>query len=262
MQDISEKNQCLKLDAFLAVEISGSDRYNFLQALFTQDLESIDLGSFGWSCLLDSKSKLIALIGVERQYERTLLYIHSSKTAEVVKTLDMYTIIQDVSIKVLEEDVFVVVDLENKEATLALTPIATLKSNEIFEPLRLACGFPLPKIDYQNNLPLEVGFFHQAISMTKGCYVGQETIARLYARGMNVSQKLVHISCSHKVLAGDSVFGVNSDEVGKVSSAAIFNNQYFGLVWVKRKGFDQVLRINDQDITVLPYPVVHMGLNV
>lgn len=55
---------------------------------------------------------------------------------------------------------------------------------DAFEIARIEAGFPLYGIDItEDNLPQEVNRNEQAISFTKGCYLGQETIARLDALG-------------------------------------------------------------------------------
>ena len=61
---------------------------------------------------------------------------------------------------------------------------ATLGTPPAYEALRLEAGLPAygPDID-ESNLPQEVNRMAQAISFTKGCYVGQETVARIHALG-------------------------------------------------------------------------------
>lgn len=65
-----------------------------------------------------------------------------------------------------------------------------------FERARIGCGWPWfgRDIDRQ-NLPQEVDRDQRAISFTKGCYLGQETVARLDALGQ-VQKKLVRLSGS------------------------------------------------------------------
>jgi folate-binding protein YgfZ len=61
---------------------------------------------------------------------------------------------------------------------------------ETFEVLRIAAGTPVFGKDItENNLPQEIGRDERAISFVKGCYLGQETVARLDAVG-HVNQVL------------------------------------------------------------------------
>jgi folate-binding protein YgfZ len=62
-----------------------------------------------------------------------------------------------------------------------------------FNTLRIEAGTPLFGIDFDDrNFPQEVGRDRQAISFTKGCYLGQETVARIDALG-HVNQQLAGV---------------------------------------------------------------------
>ncbi|MBT4865131.1 MAG: folate-binding protein YgfZ, partial [Planctomycetaceae bacterium] len=108
--------------------------------------------------------------------------------------------------------------LEN--ARSALTAAGILESNpETFDALRIESGFPLYGCDISDeNLAQEVGRTQQAISFTKGCYLGQEPIARLDAMG-HVNRQL----CGLKLASGpvpqrDSVIVADGGEteIGRV----------------------------------------------
>ena len=62
-----------------------------------------------------------------------------------------------------------------------------------FHALRIEAGTPLFGVDFDDrNFPQEVGRNEQAISFTKGCYLGQETVARIDALG-HVNQQLAGV---------------------------------------------------------------------
>ena len=100
---------------------------------------------------------------------------------------------------------------------------ASLVSDEAAEICRLEAGFPRFHVDMdEDTIPLEAGIEDRAISLTKGCYVGQEIIIRVLHRGHGrVARKLVGLvfesaaavpSRGEKVLSGDR-------EIGSVTSA-------------------------------------------
>lgn len=65
--------------------------------------------------------------------------------------------------------------------------------NEEFHALRIAAGFPIYGLDItEDNLAQEVGRTALAVSFTKGCYLGQEPIARIDAMG-HVNRKLCRL---------------------------------------------------------------------
>jgi folate-binding protein YgfZ len=97
---------------------------------------------------------------------------------------------------------------------------ATRCETPAVESARLEAGFPLFGMDITTeNLPQEVARDAQAISFTKGCYLGQETVARIDAIG-HVNRVLVGLkfegtevpACSTAILAGDQ-------QIGHVTSA-------------------------------------------
>lgn len=72
---------------------------------------------------------------------------------------------------------------------------ATTDAPDVWETLRVETGFPCYGIDVtEDNLPQEVGRNDVAISFTKGCYLGQETVARIDAMG-HVNWYLVGVRC-------------------------------------------------------------------
>lgn len=89
------------------------------------------------------------------------------------------------------------------------------------EALRIECGTPYFGVDFDaSNLPQEVNRNDAAISFTKGCYLGQETVARIDALG-HVNKLLVRVrfQADEIPLAGTAVLA-GEEDVGKITSAA------------------------------------------
>jgi folate-binding protein YgfZ len=90
-----------------------------------------------------------------------------------------------------------------------------------FDTLRIEAGTPLYGADMtEENLPQEVGRNAQCISFTKGCYLGQETVARIDSRG-HVNRSLVglRLESDARPEPGTPLLH-EGKEVGHVSSAA------------------------------------------
>jgi folate-binding protein YgfZ len=74
-------------------------------------------------------------------------------------------------------------DYEALQTTLTRAGAATI-GEEAAECLRVESGRPRYGVDLDDSvIPQEAGLNERAVSFTKGCYVGQETVARLYYRG-------------------------------------------------------------------------------
>lgn len=93
-----------------------------------------------------------------------------------------------------------------------------------FEALRIEGGFPLSGVDIgEENLAQEAGRTERTISFRKGCYLGQEPIARLDAMG-HTNREIRGIEFDQGPLpAKDAVLYKSSgdEEVGRVTSVAL-----------------------------------------
>ena len=86
---------------------------------------------------------------------------------------------------------------------------------------RIEAGIPRFLVDMDTStIPLEAGIEDRAISLTKGCYVGQEVIIRVLHRGGGrVAKKLVRLTVEAPDAGpGDLVYAGNR-EVGRITSA-------------------------------------------
>jgi folate-binding protein YgfZ len=94
-------------------------------------------------------------------------------------------------------------------------------AREVLDVLRIEDGRPWFGPDVtEANLLHETGLVREYHSPTKGCYVGQETIARLEARGGNVSRALRGLRLSAPAEAGTPVLS-EGKEVGLVTTAGV-----------------------------------------
>ncbi|MCH9649749.1 MAG: hypothetical protein K0U98_16035 [Deltaproteobacteria bacterium] len=111
---------------------------------------------------------------------------------------------------------------------------------EALNRVRIEAGIPWFGADFgPENLPQETGL-DQAINFTKGCYLGQEIIARLHYRGQ-ISRGLrrLKIEAEAPPAAGTELF-LDGKKVGSVTSAASSSRQggIVGLGIVQRKAFE------------------------
>jgi folate-binding protein YgfZ len=91
------------------------------------------------------------------------------------------------------------------------------------EALRVEAGVPKFHRDMdENTIPLEAGIEARAISMTKGCYVGQEVIIRVLHRGHGrVARRLVGLTLDGTAPpSSGSTVKVDDREIGSVTSSA------------------------------------------
>ncbi len=115
------------------------------------------------------------------------------------------------------------VDRGQEAALLAALDAAqvVLADEEVAETLRVEAGVPLFGRDMTaETIPLEAGIESRAISLTKGCYVGQEVIIRVLHRGHGrVAKKLVGLTLTEAVPAAGEAVEAADRSVGHVTSA-------------------------------------------
>src|SRR5581483_7204175 len=93
------------------------------------------------------------------------------------------------------------------------TPIA----QDAAECLRIESGRPRYGVDLDDTvIPQEAGLNDRAVSFTKGCYVGQETVARLFYKG-KPHRRLCGLRLSAAAESGDPV-RLGEREVGRLGS--------------------------------------------
>jgi folate-binding protein YgfZ len=96
--------------------------------------------------------------------------------------------------------------------------------DETAEVFRLEAGRPAFGVDMDaDTIPLEAGLAERAISLTKGCYVGQEVIIRVLHRGGGrVAKRLMRLEADSgdTAIAPGSAIVAADREVGRVTSAA------------------------------------------
>lgn len=125
-----------------------------------------------------------------------------------------------------------------------------------WETLRIIQGRPAPEQELTDDYnPLEAGLW-QTISFDKGCYIGQETIARLNTY-KGVKQCLWGIRLNSPVETGTVIFA-GDDKVGKLTSYTQTPEGHFGLGYIRTKagGVGLKVKIGETEGEVVEIPFV------
>ena len=128
---------------------------------------------------------------------------------------------------------FIVPQAQAPQLWQELAKLATPIGTKLWETLRILQGRPAADAELTDDYnPLEAGLWH-TISFNKGCYIGQETIARLDTY-KGVKQNLWGIHLTAPANPGDPLF-VAGEKVGKLTSYAQTNTGFFGLAYIRTK---------------------------
>jgi tRNA-modifying protein YgfZ len=132
---------------------------------------------------------------------------------------------------------------------------AIFTGENAWKTLRILQGRPLPDQELTEDYnPLEVGLWH-TISFDKGCYIGQETIARLNTY-KGVKQRLWGIKLNDKV-SPEAIITLNGEKIGKLTSITQTPQGIFGLAYIRTKAGGEGLNVeveNTQGVIIsVPY---------
>ena len=126
---------------------------------------------------------------------------------------------------------------------LGIIPIG----DRVWEQIRIKQGRPYPDQELTEDYnPLETGLW-STISFDKGCYIGQETIARLNTY-QGVKQRLWGVKLKQPVNAGNTVT-VDDNKVGILTSSTQIENEYIGLAYIKTKAGGEGLNVTIGEVT-------------
>ena len=217
--------------------VSGNDAAGYLERMLSNEVESLPLGGACEALLLTAKSRVIATMTVWRRGEDDFLLLTEPDLGERLRAeLLRARFAARAAIEVETHVSTLVLGQEAPEGavpnrdygvpayeTIDVDPpngTAVVEDAEL-EALRIRALTPRigREID-ERVLPAEANLVERAISFTKGCYPGQEPVARLHYRGR------ANRSLRAFALAGDDLPELevplehDGREVGRVTSAA------------------------------------------
>jgi tRNA-modifying protein YgfZ len=179
------------------VRAVGPDAASYLQRMLSNDVEALGVGESSEALLLTPKGRVIAPMRVLRRDADDFLLLTEPEVAEQLRTeLRRMRFAAKVEIELEEHRSYLVVGDVNGgipnldygipagEILDADPPDLPALSEEELEALRIEAGKPRfgKEID-DSILPAEAGLDQTHISFTKGCFPGQEPVARLHYRG-------------------------------------------------------------------------------
>jgi tRNA-modifying protein YgfZ len=209
------------------VRVSGTDAADYLQRMVSNDVEALPAGEACDALLLTPKARVIATLRVWRRADDDFLLLTEPELGEkVVAELRRMRFAAKCEIEP-EQHTSVVVfggsgGIANEDygrparelLDAELEP--TLDELEL-ERLRIEAATPRFGRELDDRvLPAEAGLDQTHISFTKGCYPGQEPVARLHYRG-HVNRRLRVVAVG-SASPGDEV-AFDGKSVGRVTSA-------------------------------------------
>jgi folate-binding protein YgfZ len=209
------------------VRVAGPDAAGYLQRMVSNDVEALATGEACPALLLTAKARVIAPLVVLRRADDDFLLLTEPRLGEVVRTqLTRMRLRAQCEIEAEEHESVLVfgggdgfaTDWSGAREALDAGLEPTLSDEEL-ERRRIESGVPRWEREIDDRiLPAEAGLDETHVSFSKGCYPGQEPVARLHFRGHpNRGLRVVELD---DVPDYDAPLLHDGREVGRVTSAA------------------------------------------
>ncbi len=242
------------------ISITGEDRVSFLNNFCTNDIKKLERNSTLEAFITSIQGKCLGYVTVFHAPSSLLLITVNHKVSDLVTHLDRYIITEDVEVRIEPATECTLLAGEQIETWLQEhQPADTLVTNHWFDQpsyfllgslteaqkatlvqltdeevqaARIQTGVPVYGADISDdNFAQEVNRDQQAISFTKGCYLGQEPIARIDALG-NVHWLLARVDNQQTNAATNDILLSEGKPVAKIRSTSALTGQ--ALAYVKR----------------------------
>jgi folate-binding protein YgfZ len=242
------------------IAVQGKEAGQFLDGMITNDMKTLADGQQMLAAFPNAQGRLLAVVRVQRQGDRFLIETEEATREKLYQNLFKFTFAGDFFVDDISEqfsyfevfgpmgDVYhpEVAEMfpgafafEARHGASYFMPVAetdrvrallisdngcvTIDDEELYEVLRIESGIPKYGVDMdETTIVPELGL-DGMISYTKGCYVGQEIIARIHFRG-HVAKQLTGLVFSEPLAAsgdltpGAELLSTEGKNAGRVTS--------------------------------------------
>jgi len=206
------------------LQLTGNDVKTFLQGQFSNDINTLEEGIVQLNAYCQHQGKIIALIWVMKKNESFYLSFPADLEEVVVKRLNMFKMMSDVQISDLSNDIIQlgIVD-EDFKGAFKLNDQQSMALVETLDAVELADESTWEKSCIENGIAevtldtsekfvpqlLNLDIDEVGVSFTKGCYPGQEVVARLHYLGKS-KRRMRAFECEQDLQVGDKLFALGS----------------------------------------------------
>ena len=259
------------------LKISGSDSESFLQAQLSNDIEQLDNSSIQLNAYCQHQGKILALFWVIRSADSFLLSFPLDLLDIIKSRLQMFVIMADVNIQdiTLEYSQIGSIDesynnsfaINDKLSLIIVNPKDItqfdIKPVEFWHKSCIDSNLPeISLITSEKLVPqmLNLDINEIGVNFSKGCYPGQEVVARLHYLG-SVKRRLFAFESNSEINTGDSLFcstskaakarGARYKASGIVVFKVKYNSQFYCLATLEVASKDAKVTLNNEQGPIL-----------
>ena len=264
------------------LSFSGSDVSDFLQGQMTQDINSISNKSYKMTSILNPKGRMIVSGLIKKSEDIFFLIISKDLSEDILNWLSRYILRSDVIITIEDFNIIGLNNVNHKKLInhqddsqqLNISPIDVDKDRYILiinnEVVREDNSIEsinendwiladikrgLAIIDKNNSekyIPQMINLdLLEGISFSKGCYTGQEVVARVQHRG-KIKQRIFYITIESNSNEIDAQSEVMCDDkkVGSIVISKKSDNYFHALAVINATDSDKDLLIDVSEVNV------------
>ena len=208
------------------LRISGADAESFLQAQLSNDINLLSDESIQLSAFCQHQGKIIALFWLMRSKGNYLLSFPADLLETVIKRLQMFVIMSDVLIENISDQVLQIglINENHSEAysindnlslLIEYNQEKNIEFNSHYDHWAMACiNSQIPEVFLNTSeklVPqmLNLDINEVGVNFSKGCYPGQEVVARLHYLG-EAKRRLFSFKSNGEIELGDNLYCASS----------------------------------------------------
>ena len=237
------------------ISVKGSDAQSFLQSQLTNDINNLEEKKVQINAYCQHQGKILAILWVIKLSDTYMLIVPKELSMLIIEKLNLYKFMSDVSFQDLTKEFFLygLIDEEipdsfrlarNMDILLSKEEVNSM-DYELWERDCIERMIPeVLQITSEKFIPqaLNLDIAEFGVSFTKGCYPGQEVVARMHYLG-EPKRRLFRFTSRFEVLVGDSLDVTDSKSLkssGQVIRAVMVDGEFHFL------GVFEVNYINDK----------------
>ena len=259
------------------LKVSGGDAESFLQAQLTNDITLLENNSVQLNAYCQHQGKVISLFWVMRSEEDFLLSFPVDLAEKVITRLRMFIIISDVLIEDISKNYSQIglINEDNPSAYIINESLSLLIENSrktdkeinsnYDEWIKASIESKIPEVYLSSSekfVPqmLNLDINEIGVNFSKGCYPGQEVVARLHYLG-DAKRRLFTFKSEHELQVGDSLYCSSSKAAkargdrykgsGIVVNSVKFNSVFYCLATLDIDLLDSEISLNNEQGPIL-----------
>lgn len=209
---------------YSCIAVLGPDAKRFLNGQLTNDVEALGVGEFQLQSRLDRTGKIKSFFYLGREQNSYLIFIPKNLESSLKEDLEKFIIMDDVELNSLDKSPWLLwnyheekIDQEHFNGVIAEGPcILTFEkpqgdgyteiNDELFNELMIIQGEPLWGVTVRpDQLVTDTVVNLNGVSLSKGCFLGQETVSKIETRRGGAYFPVL--------LKGDSLSSINQGQI-------------------------------------------------